>query len=40
MLPRMPDPTGVMTVIGQFQSPCDTQCIMPPSLSRSMLLKA
>ena len=40
MLPRMPDPTGVMMVIGQFQSPFDDQCIIPASLIRSMVLKA
>jgi len=40
MLPRMPDPTGVMMVIGQFHSPFDIQCCMPASLSRSMVLKA
>ena len=38
MLPRMPEPTGVMMVIGRFQSPFETQYIIPASLSRSMVL--
>jgi len=40
MLPRIPDPTGVMMVMGQIQSPLETQCCMPASFSRSMVLKA
>ena len=40
MLPRIPEPTGVITVIGQFQSPFDDQVCMPASLSRSIVLYA
>ena len=40
MLPRMPLPTGVISTIGQFQSPADDQQMPPASLSRSIVLNA
>ncbi len=38
MLPRMPEPTGVITTIGTFQSPLLDQQVLPAILSRSMVL--
>ena len=39
MLPRMPEPTGVRTTIGMFQSPLHAQVVFPASFKRSMVLK-